>query len=137
MQFQDYALNGQKEYSKKSKKNKKEKRKGKYYATLQSGGRDDRKSKKSKKNKKEKRKGKKDATLQSGGRDDRKNPKLGNDFSASIPVRTFIIEGMIGMLFQVDASEPIELNGEKLVRSFLHYDSPLLVTQNVFVRQIY
>ena len=40
------------------------------------------------------------------------------------------------MLFQVDASEPIVLNGEKLVRSFLHYDAPLMVTQNVFVLQI-
>ena len=109
MQFQDYALNEPKRYKKsKSKKNKKEKRKGKYYATLQSGG-----------------------------RDDRKNRTLGNDFSASIPVRTFIIEGMIGMLFQVDAREPIKLTGEKLVRSFLHYDAPLLVTQNVFVLQIY
>ena len=40
------------------------------------------------------------------------------------------------MLFQVDAREPIKLTGEKLVRSFLHYDAPLMVTQNVFVLQI-
>ena len=92
----------------------------------------------SKKSRKKKRKGKVDAASQSSGKDyDGGIPIHGKDFSAQIPVRTFIIQGMIGMLFQVDASEPILLDGEKLVRSFLHYDAPLLVTQNVFVLQIY
>ena len=39
------------------------------------------------------------AASQSGGKDYGKNPTLGNDHSVQIPVRTFIIQGMIEMLF--------------------------------------
>ena len=60
--------------------------------------------------------GRRDTAFQSGGRDYGKI--LGNDFSAQIPVETFIILDMVVMFsLQVDASVPIVLNGEKLVGS--------------------
>ena len=53
---------------------------------------------------------------QMGGKRDYEDIKIhGKDFSAQIPVRTFKIQDMIGTFFQVDASVPIVLNGEKRV----------------------
>ena len=50
-----------------------------------------------------------------GGKRDYEDIKIhGKDFSAQIPVRTFRIQDMIA-IFQVDASVPIVLNGEKRV----------------------
>ena len=50
-----------------------------------------------------------------GGKRDYEDIKIhGKDFSAQIPVRTFRVLDMIA-IFQVDASVPIVLNGEKRV----------------------